>query len=323
MKPPYFQCKALSKPLLCCSPSRRIEVQHSGNHCCLCYFDFSQPTAGPSLGSPGPENLLHQQVLGEGASSQSIFSLALWECSPKAMGVISGDQRATGAPGPAEGPARGLSLIRTHRAAHPWRRWQALWSARQWLSRTLGGVAQGWERGEQGREAVTAPSQAPWLLCRLCSLSCHTPSLFAPRTQSAQPPPPLQASGAQPSPPSLAPRPAPLGACQRGRLSQPRLTRAALGAGERAAGFSQRNGVPGRAEVPYLSPRGRAPAPAPASCPLGASCRGLGPSSWTPTCCPGPAVGRAGGGGRPAQRSSAQLSSPRRAPPPPAAPVPE
>lgn len=74
-------------------------------------------------------------------------------------------------------------------------------------------------------------------------------------------------------------------------LAQPRLTRAALGAGERAAGFSQGNGVSGRAEVPYLSPRGRAPAPA--SSPLGASCRGRGPSSWTPTFCTGSqAVGR-------------------------------
>lgn len=50
--------------------------------------------------------------------------------------------------------------------------------------------------------------------------------------------------------------------------------------------------------MPYLSPPVRAPAPA--SFPLGASCRGLGPSSWTPTFCPGSqAVGRTrGAGGR-------------------------
>lgn len=68
---------------------------------------------------------------------------------------------------------------------------------------------------------------------------------------------------------------------------RPRLTRAAPGAGEQAAGFSHRNGVSGRAEVPYLSPRDQAPAPAPAFSPLGASCRDRGPSSWAPTCCPG------------------------------------
>ena len=55
--------------------------------------------------------------------------------------------------------------------------------------------------------------------------------------------------------------------------------------------------------MPYLSPRVRAPAPA--SFPLGASCRGLGPSSWTPTFCPGSqAVGPTrGAGGRDGLRS--------------------
>lgn len=78
---------------------------------------------------------------------------------------------------------------------------------------------------------------------------------------------------------------------RRGSL-HPRLTRAAPGAGERAAGFSQRNGVSGRAEVPYLFPQDQAPAPA--SSPLGASCRGRGPSSWAPTCCPRVPGGRDG-----------------------------
>lgn len=66
---------------------------------------------------------------------------------------------------------------------------------------------------------------------------------------------------------------------------RPRLTRAAPGAGERAAGFSQRNGVSGRAEVPYLFLQDQALALA--FFPLGVSCRGRGPSSWAPTCCPG------------------------------------
>lgn len=81
---------------------------------------------------------------------------------------------------------------------------------------------------------------------------------------------------------------------------RPRLTR---GAPEPAAGFSQRKGVSGRAEVPYLFPRDQVPAPA--FFPLGASCRGRGPSSWAPTCCP-----RSWAEGRP--RISAAALRPRR-----------
>lgn len=126
---------------------------------------------------------------------------------------------------------------------------------------------------------------------------------------------------ARPSSPSApvtsaraAARTAPDSPAQRGR-----------GAGERAAGFTQQNGVSGRAEAPYLSPRGRAPAPAPApaSSPLGASCRGLGPSSWTPTFCPGSgAVGQTRGAeGR--RLEPPLLSTAKLRPPLPAAPVPE
>lgn len=94
---------------------------------------------------------------------------------------------------------------------------------------------------------------------------------------------------------------------------------AALGAAEPAAGFSWGNGVSGRAEVPYLSPRARAPA----SSPLGASCRGLGPSSWPLTFCPGSgAVAPPRGAGGRDRRSSPRPHAAPPPPPPPAAPVP-
>lgn len=71
-------------------------------------------------------------------------------------------------------------------------------------------------------------------------------------------------------------------AAARTARTQPR----GAGGGWPAAGFSRRRGACGRAEVPYLSPRARVPAPA--SSPLGSSCRGRGPSSGTPTCRWGP-----------------------------------
>lgn len=89
-----------------------------------------------------------------------------------------------------------------------------------------------------------------------------------------------------PAPPQQLARPqalTPLDVCHIRGSHSPRLTRTAQGAGEQAAGFPLRKGVYVRSEVPYLSPEGRTPTPA--SSPLGASCRGLGPSSRTPTFC--------------------------------------
>lgn len=186
-------------------------------------------------------------------------------------------------------------------------------------------------------EAVTAPGAlrarpgpAPRLPVRFGSVTPgpSLPSLGAPRLQARprgrartaphglgarSPTPP------RPRSPALPQAPTPLRCLSPGRrLARSRLSSADLGTRERGAGFSLGNGLSGCAEVPYLSPQVRAPAPA--SSPLGASCLGLGPSSWTPTFCPGPRRWDA----REAREAGAASALRRRAAPPqPAAPVPE
>lgn len=188
----------------------------------------------------------------------------------------------------------------------------------QWLSRTRGGVAHGWEQRRahgEGGKAVTAPRALrgrarPGCACALAARrpgSVHPaararllPALGSLQAALLSPPVGAQRPGTgarpragwvrAPSPTGRAPR-SPAGTraslpITRRLRAQPRTQPRGAGGGWPAAGFSRRRGACGRAEVPYLSPRARVPAPA--SSPLGSSCRGRGPSSGTPTCRWGP-----------------------------------